>query len=778
MGVEVDKLIFALDGDLTPYAAKLAQAESMTKAAAARIQASNNSLLGNPVNIAASAVALNAWAKASGYAAGETEKVATSAHGATREIRALATEVGRGEFTRIPITLALMASHLGTITLGAVATTVAILAVPAAFVAATISAQNMQANITRSLQATGYAAGATTDKILQMAGALSSTGSMSFRGASDALSGLARSGNIPGSLLPGIAALVPGYSNITGKNQTDSTGALAKIFSDLPAGSKELADNFKALSAAQQKEISDAIAIGDSLKAQKVMLEGAKDRFSEATDKITWLGKAADSAGNFLSGLYSWLGGSQNLSSSAQIALLRRQMADKSPADQARIQAQIYSLEAGAAGAEGKAAYGFASGQMNTSVAGASSTATQYDTAANKIRTYTDESVKLAGGLANAKIQYMALQAQLAVQPDNAGLRDQASALKEIINQIERVSPGVAIAAKNQRTPAQIAAQAAANAMTVFQTKPQNRALVSKMLSVQENYRNNLSNPETATDAGSIRMSQSAQATTEDWQATMEETTKSGNAALSTLAAQLEQNFQDGVDAQKKAQDTSEAAAREYLANLVQSANAAFQQTQQMWVGVGQQLSGALTNAFDAAVFSGGKLSDVVKGLGVDIGRLILQLTVLNPLENSIVQAVSGKPGGSELPTAGLSNIFSGISNFLGFSNGGAWSGGVRFAGAGMVLPGPTMFSTAGGPVIGGELGKDSEALMPLSRGPDGRLGVRSHGGGRSGPAVNITQVISIHPDVSATARAEVLKMMPLIQSAAVQGVRQVAART
>lgn len=82
------------------------------------------------------------------------------------------------------------------------------------------------------------------------------------------------------------------------------------------------------------------------------------------------------------------------------------------------------------------------------------------------------------------------------------------------------------------------------------------------------------------------------------------------------------------------------------------------------------------------------------------------------------------------------------------FAKGGAWDHGVRYAADGMVLGGSTLFNTSGGPVIGGELGANSEALMPLHRDAQGRLGVKaamsggsgnSGGGGRPG----ITMIVN-----------------------------------
>jgi phage-related minor tail protein len=61
---------------------------------------------------------------------------------------------------------------------------------------------------------------------------------------------------------------------------------------------------------------------------------------------------------------------------------------------------------------------------------------------------------------------------------------------------------------------------------------------------------------------------------------------------------------------------------------------------------------------------------------------------------------------------------------------------------SGGIVSGPTMFPMRGGRGLMGEAGP--EAIMPLARGPDGRLGVRSAGGGGVNVTINVTT-----PDVA-----------------------------
>ena len=69
---------------------------------------------------------------------------------------------------------------------------------------------------------------------------------------------------------------------------------------------------------------------------------------------------------------------------------------------------------------------------------------------------------------------------------------------------------------------------------------------------------------------------------------------------------------------------------------------------------------------------------------------------------------------------------------------GGAWQGGVQFFASGGVFNSPTAFAHSGGLGVLGEAGP--EAVMPLQRGADGKLGVASRGGGAV--TINISQSV------------------------------------
>lgn len=145
---------------------------------------------------------------------------------------------------------------------------------------------------------------------------------------------------------------------------------------------------------------------------------------------------------------------------------------------------------------------------------------------------------------------------------------------------------------------------------------------------------------------------------------------------------------------------------------------------------------GGLRRAFEGVVFDGMKLSDALKGIAQSMAD-----TVFSVAMKPVQQAVSGALA------QGVSGFVSGA---LPFANGGAFSQGrvMPFAKGGVVSQ-PTAFPMRGGTGLMGEAGP--EAIMPLRRGADGRLGIAAAGGGR---AVNVTFNVST-PDVAGFRRSE-----------------------
>ncbi len=136
---------------------------------------------------------------------------------------------------------------------------------------------------------------------------------------------------------------------------------------------------------------------------------------------------------------------------------------------------------------------------------------------------------------------------------------------------------------------------------------------------------------------------------------------------------------------------------------------------------LGRQFSGALVGAFDSIAIKGRNVGDVLRTLALRLSDIVLK-AALKPVEQGFGNLVSGL-----------------LSGGLGFAKGGVVQQGlpVPFASGG-VIQSPISFPLAGGRYgIAGERG--AEAIMPLSRGPDGRLGIAARGASAMNVTFNVT---------------------------------------
>ena len=147
-------------------------------------------------------------------------------------------------------------------------------------------------------------------------------------------------------------------------------------------------------------------------------------------------------------------------------------------------------------------------------------------------------------------------------------------------------------------------------------------------------------------------------------------------------------------------------------------------------------LSSGLARAIDGVVLDGMKLSDALR---------VVANSMINAAYRAAVKPVTDHFG--SMISSGVSALFGGVS---GFAKGGSFSQGrvMPFANGGIVR-GPTTFPMRGGLGLMGEAGP--EAIMPLARGADGKLGVRASGGGQP---VQVVMHIST-PDVQGFRRSQ-----------------------
>jgi hypothetical protein len=164
------------------------------------------------------------------------------------------------------------------------------------------------------------------------------------------------------------------------------------------------------------------------------------------------------------------------------------------------------------------------------------------------------------------------------------------------------------------------------------------------------------------------------------------------------------------------------------------------------------------TSAFESAVAGGRSLSGVLKGLAKDIAMLMIRQNLTNPFLDFFGKMMKGG-GSSGMGYGTIAGAMLGGIGGLPYAKGGAFdqSGVIPFANGGIVSR-PTLFPFAKGTGLMGEAGP--EAIMPLKRGADGKLGVASSGGGR----VEITQHITVQGGAT---KSELMSAMTLAKDSA-----------
>ncbi|MEL6373417.1 MAG: phage tail tape measure protein [Pseudomonadota bacterium] len=177
---------------------------------------------------------------------------------------------------------------------------------------------------------------------------------------------------------------------------------------------------------------------------------------------------------------------------------------------------------------------------------------------------------------------------------------------------------------------------------------------------------------------------------------------------------------------------------RETMVLEVQADTSALRREFDLAGKLGQQFSRSLVSAFEGVALKGRSLGDVLRSVTLSLSRVALR-SAFKPLEQGISSA--------------FTSLFSSVAGGGGtaFAKGAAFAGGmpVPFAKGGVVAS-PVTFPLGRGLGLAGEAGP--EAILPLARGADGRLGVRAGAGGGMAPQVtfNVTT-----PDAASFQRSQ-----------------------
>ncbi|CZV21062.1 phage tail tape measure protein [Enterobacter cloacae] len=223
--------------------------------------------------------------------------------------------------------------------------------------------------------------------------------------------------------------------------------------------------------------------------------------------------------------------------------------------------------------------------------------------------------------------------------------------------------------------------------------------------------------------------------------------TDGGTEAIAQRAAAL-----DALDKKYKAIAASEAdwtaGAEKGFKNWFDTASDYSSQTADL---VNNSMTGLIGNISDA--LSGNKVDweDWSKSVLASMQKIILNAMLVNSLKSAggggLFGSLGGLFGGGDATSVGStpSGAYSGAASGLKFAKGGVFDSPNLSHFSNSIISSPTMFKFAKGDGLMGEAGP--EAVMPLTRTPNGTLGVRMVGtaasGGGSGE-IHITQHINV----------------------------------
>jgi len=202
-----------------------------------------------------------------------------------------------------------------------------------------------------------------------------------------------------------------------------------------------------------------------------------------------------------------------------------------------------------------------------------------------------------------------------------------------------------------------------------------------------------------------------------------------------------------GEDANKYSNDFIANKVRENMA--IQEQLQAMQDAYAQQQGIYDQMQSSMEDAFMSIVDGTASAKDAFRSMAYEVIKELYRVLVVQRLVGSFNATDPTKSSG----------LVGAIGRWFANANGNAFSGGsvIPFANGG-VVGGPTTFPMSGGRTgLMGEAGP--EAIMPLKRGRDGKLGVVAEGGG----SVNIVQNFNIAANGDESVKRIVMEQAPAI---------------
>lgn len=214
---------------------------------------------------------------------------------------------------------------------------------------------------------------------------------------------------------------------------------------------------------------------------------------------------------------------------------------------------------------------------------------------------------------------------------------------------------------------------------------------------------------------------------------------------LDAAYARNKQILADGVKERTQLDQDWVGAAKNAFNQYMEDAGNTANQTKQLFSDAFSGLNNALLNFVETGKLNFG-----------DLTKKVIEDLIMMEIKAKEVQIFKAMQG-----SGGTGSMLSSIAGFFGFADGGVFDKGLSMFASGEVVNGPRFF--AGGAGLMGE--QNPEAIMPLKRGADGRLGVSVQGGQ---PTQNV-MTFDMSVNVSGNASEDTVKQLQQQQAKQMQ---------
>jgi len=231
--------------------------------------------------------------------------------GVTRELIVMGREASRGNFSRMAGSATILAGKLGLIEAALTPVGLAIAAVAAVEIAATVATAQYEAEQQKLIATTiglGAASGLTGEQLQQSAVQAAKASGQSVSASLASAEAFAGAGVRSQGTIRQLSADVQTFAALVGQKAADAQKTLADAMKDPTKGAEELNSKLDILDSTQLQQIKTAQAAGDQEKADAILLQALQKRIDEARGAGVGLngefGQLASGASNF----WSWLG--------------------------------------------------------------------------------------------------------------------------------------------------------------------------------------------------------------------------------------------------------------------------------------------------------------------------------------------------------------------------------------------------------------------------------------------------------------------------------------